>query len=178
MESHEQESFFSGLAGISKLFIFILILVIVTGLFIVLTENEDTAIEENETESEEALETSSENQTETETINEVSLNISDQESGNSVYISEILLDESRWVVIHEDLEGELGNILGATLFNPEKNEGEVELLRETEKGKTYQAVLYSLGEREKDKDRVFDTERDLPLINENEEVVSVSFEIY
>lgn len=176
MESQEQESFFSGLAGISKLFIFIGILVIVAGLFIVLTENEEPAEEETTTESEENLTIPSEN--ETETVTEESLKISEQEASSSVHISEIFLNESRWVVIHEDLEGELGNILGATLFNPENTEGKVELLRETEKGKTYQAVLYSLGEREKDKDRVFDTEQDLPLFDENEEVISVSFEVY
>ncbi len=178
MKSNEQESFFKGLAGISKLFIFMLILVIVAGIFIILTENKKPTEEETEVNNEESSTTISENETEEETVNQEYLSISNQEAGSSVFISELTLNENRWVVIHEDLNGELGSILGAGLFAPEAKEGRVELLRDTEEGRQYQAVLYRLAEREKDKDRIFDSNRDLPLTNENEELVSNFFEVY
>jgi hypothetical protein len=178
MKLNEQDSFFKGLAGISKLFIFILILVIVAGIFIVLTENKEPAKNETEINSEESSDTISENQADTETVNEEYFSIPNQEAGSSVFISELVLNENRWVVIHEDLNGELGSILGAGLFTKEADEGKVDLLRDTEEGKQYQAVLYRLAEREKDKDRIFDSNRDLPLTNDNDELLSTSFETY
>ena len=181
MESNEQEqeSFFSGLAGISKLFIFILVLVIIAGIFLVLTDSEEPVEDEAETESASSTATSTDIETEVDTVSEESLSVSEQESGKSVHVSDIDINENRWVVIHEDLDGELGSILGARLFfNQGETEGDVELLNETEAGKSYRAVLYSLGEREKEKDRVFNTDIDLPLVDENGETVSFYFEVY
>src|SRR3989344_7370441 len=41
------------------------------------------------------------------------INVEDQEQGTGVRISMAIVESPTWVVIHEDREGETGNILGA-----------------------------------------------------------------
>ncbi|MGM0629297.1 MAG: DUF7282 domain-containing protein [Patescibacteria group bacterium] len=108
---------------------------------------------------------------------EDSIEVADQEAGDAVFVSDMDLTESRWIVVHEDRDGELGNILGARLFPATANDGSVNLLRETEEGKSYYAVLYKVAEREKDKGRRFDASRDVPLIKEGGEMKKVLFSV-
>lgn len=87
------------------------------------------------------------------------VDVEDQPAGNSVKISSIVLNEMGWVVIHEDASGKPGNVLGAALvFAGEHSLVPVELLRNTEKGKTYHVVLHT-----DNGDRVFDLKKDFPI---------------
>ncbi len=103
------------------------------------------------------------------------LKVLDQEAGERVFVYEVSITEPRWVVIHENLNGEIGNILGARFFSEKESEGWVRLLRNTEPENTYYAALYQVDERMKDRGRVFDMERDLPLIDEEGNRVIVQF---
>lgn len=93
-----------------------------------------------------------------------------QEAGSLVVITEVQVEEPTWVAIHEDVDGKPANILGAQLFDAGVHSGTVALLRNTEPGRTYHALLY------KDNgDRVFDYVIDLPVESASETVVSASF---
>ncbi len=178
MDSYEQKSFLSGLTGISKISILIFIVVIVFGVFIILKEDDGFMTDEEEVLQEEA---SQEETAGEETLNESlndSLKVLDQEAGDSVLISEMSLTDNRWVVIHEDMNGEPGNILGARLFTKENTTGEVQLLRGTGEGKLYHAILYIVAERERNQDRLFDTDRDLPLVKEGGDIRIASFRTF
>ena len=93
-----------------------------------------------------------------------------QEAGSLVVITEVQTEAPMWVAIHEDVDGKPANILGAQLFDAGVYSGTVALLRNTEPGRTYHALLY------KDNgDRVFDYVIDLPVEGVSETVVSASF---
>ncbi|MBI5004687.1 MAG: hypothetical protein HZC04_00665 [Candidatus Lloydbacteria bacterium] len=93
-----------------------------------------------------------------------------QEAGSLVVITEVQAEAPTWVAIHEDVDGKPANILGAQLFDAGVHSGTVALLRNTEPGRTYHALLY------KDNgDRVFDYVVDLPVESASEMVVSASF---
>jgi len=98
------------------------------------------------------------------------LSVSGQSAGNSVSIDSLKLTaEKTWVAIHEDSEGAPGNILGAKRFRPEDASGTILLLRNTEAGKTYHAMLHT-----DDGDDIFDQNKDMPTL-ENNTPVMVSF---
>lgn len=175
------------LRGISKSLLFLLIFAIVLLVIFLLVNSRssngadedldtDTAVESEDvvdvvtSEEEEGID-------EDPVVYEDSITVDDQDAGDSVFITSMSLSESRWVVIHEDSNGELGNILGARLFPKEAEQGEVSLLRGTEKGESYYAVLYLLAEREEDVGRRFDTDRDLPLVKEGGEIKMVLFSV-
>jgi hypothetical protein len=101
-----------------------------------------------------------------------SVAVGDQKAGSEVDISNVKVEKETWVVIREDNGlGELGNILGASLFwSGTYNDGKVALLRPTEAGKNYYAVLYT-----DDGDRIFDFGKDQLLKGENNEVLMVKF---
>ncbi|MFP4022265.1 MAG: hypothetical protein ACLFNR_00475 [Candidatus Paceibacterota bacterium] len=186
MEIRKQRSFLSDLTPSAKIFLGLLLAtMLVTTFFLFSEQNEDDEeipqdpeeeeeeeeeIEENEDQEEEADESEDES-----TEYDDKVTVEDQKAGNTVKISELSLSEDRWVVVREDREGELGNILGAKLFSKDDTEGQMELLRETEAEKEYNVILYMVAEREKDRDRRFDTARDMPLIEEEGETESVSF---
>ncbi|MFP4539770.1 MAG: hypothetical protein ACLFNN_02420 [Candidatus Paceibacterota bacterium] len=183
METNKQRSFLSDLTPTAKIFLGLLLAaMLVTTFFLFSERNEDDEeisqdpeeeerkVEENEDQEEEADESEDES-----TEYDDKVTVEDQKAGNTVKISELSLSEDRWVVVREDREGELGNILGAKLFSKDDTEGQMELLRETEAEKEYKVILYMVAEREKDRDRRFDTARDMPLIKEEGETVSVSF---
>lgn len=90
-----------------------------------------------------------------------SISVSDQAAGVVVELGEIEYPTTDgWIVIHDDVAGELGNALGASRYSTEVGllPATVELLRSTESGSTYHAVLYS-----ENGDRVFDLDDDRPL---------------
>ena len=93
----------------------------------------------------------SEEQTEEDEVlpSEVAVNVAvaDQKAGTGVLVS-YTLPVASWVAVHE-AAGEaagtpekLGKILGARLFAPGAGSGTVALLRATETGKTYAAVIH------------------------------------
>ena len=85
--------------------------------------------------------------------------VSDQAPGNTVSVASVTLDQSGWVVIHEERDGAPGAILGAQRFDAGENQsGTVELLRPTQEGKVYFAMLHA-----DEGERSFDYTKDLPL---------------
>lgn len=73
----------------------------------------------------------------------VDLEVSNQLSGNHVNVTSVTFpSKGGWIVIHEVVEGELGNALGAQYFGEGSWSGTVSLLRNTVVGNTYAAVLY------------------------------------
>jgi len=115
-----------------------------------------------------AVKTTSENG-ENETGSEVMsglFSVLDQSAGGTVSLSSLKLSELVWVAIYEDVDGTRGNILGAGRFRPEHTEGVVKLLRNTEVGRTYYAVIHK-----DDGDAIFDHKTDLPFLEAGSEVV-------
>ncbi len=69
--------------------------------------------------------------------------ISDQQAGDVVLVNAVALGSQGWVAIREGNAGQLGNILGARRIDAGAwSTIAVELLRGTEVGKAYFAVLY------------------------------------
>jgi hypothetical protein len=118
------------------------------------TGDKRTSTEENTTEE---TEVSSTGQKDVSTGKDY-LSVSEQPFGDSVVISDLNLAETVWVTIYEDIDGELGNILGAGIFNAGSYKNEkIELLRNTEGDSKYYIKLLK-----DDGDRVFDQSKDLP----------------
>ena len=91
-------------------------------------------------------------------IEKNSITVVSQGAGNLVVVTEVRVLQPTWVAIHEDVNGVPSNILGAQLFDAGVYSGTVVLLRNTESGRKYYAVLY------KDNgDRTFDYVVDLPV---------------
>jgi hypothetical protein len=91
-------------------------------------------------------------------------------AGKVVFVDSVVLTENAWVVVREDIGGEMGNILGAQwLPTGTKSETSVELLRGTEAGKKYYVVLYN-----DNGDRIFGTTSDFPMKN-GDKTISVMF---
>ncbi len=59
-----------------------------------------------------------------------------QKAGRSVAVRAVVQTPT-WVVVYESRNGTPGNVLGASLFFPERSTGTVELLRGTTAGQTY-----------------------------------------
>ncbi len=97
--------------------------------------------------------------------------VNDQAPGMRIALALVTLAGDGWVVIHEDRDGKPGSILGAQRFNAGANQsGSVELLRATEEGKVYYAMLHS-----DDGDRQFDHTKDLPVTNPEGNAILMRF---
>jgi hypothetical protein len=95
--------------------------------------------------------------------------VPNQKAGLQVAISYVVFESDGWVVIHEGTESQIGNALGATRFDAGEHSGVVELLRPTEAGKIYRAVLYH-----DNGDREFSLDSDFPFLQKgNEPVITV-----
>lgn len=99
-----------------------------------------------------------------------SIEVADQPAGMSVTIKRADVTEGQWVVVHEDRAGALGNVLGAARFIGGAKSGAVELLRGTQAGMTYYAVIYA-----DNGDQQFSLEEDTPLRDASGTVKSVTF---
>ncbi len=87
----------------------------------------------------------------------------DQSAGMTVAIDKVAFGQGGgWVVVHEDDNGGLGHVLGAAWFAEGSWNGTVELLRGTEAGKTYHAVLYG----DAGSDKQFSLADDKPLLSQ------------
>jgi len=84
--------------------------------------------------------------------------VEDQKPGDRVVIKSVVLGTIGWVVIHDDNNGKPGHILGAHRFNAGTYTGQVELLKATEEGKVYYAMLHA-----DNGDKQFDYRTDLPI---------------
>src|SRR3990167_6515166 len=76
------------------------------------------------------------------------------------------------VVASALFNGVPGNILGAQLFDSVSNSGIVELLRGTEEGKIYYAII-----RQDDGDRAFDLTKDILMTDTDGIFVSTEFKV-
>jgi hypothetical protein len=111
------------------------------------------APEAEETNTEEGTEVASnentDEATETESrpvVGEGSVLVDNQPAGNTVALSSLSLPtEKGWVVVREFTNAVPGNILGAARFSAEENlvPTEVELIRGTTAGNTYQVVFFT-----------------------------------
>jgi hypothetical protein len=100
--------------------------------------------------------------------------VKDQEAGVSVFISRASVVSPTWIAIHEDINGELGNVLGASIFDGGDYQAlMVNLLRATEVGKTYYATLFR-----DNGDRTFDFKVDALVVNGEGERIIATFETY
>lgn len=100
-----------------------------------------------------------------------SVSVEDQKPGSMVVIQSITLAIAGWAVIHDDREGKPGRILGARRFNAGTYTGQnVELLKETEEGKVYYAMLHT-----DDGDKQFDYRVDFPVKDETSNAVMMRF---
>ena len=86
--------------------------------------------------------------------------VNDQSSGSEVVVSQVSLEKSSWVAIHEDNAGKPGNILGARRYPAGSTSATttIELLRLTVKSLYYAMIHEDTGDAE------FDYQKDLPLI--------------
>ena len=99
----------------------------------------------------------------------VGISASDQPAGSAVFVTGLSINESHWIAVYEDRDGQPGNILGAARVFPGYISTSVDLLRNTEAGRTYYvAVLNDNG------DEVFDRLTDLPPFSPDW-VIIVSF---
>ncbi|OHA20185.1 MAG: hypothetical protein A2836_00515 [Candidatus Taylorbacteria bacterium RIFCSPHIGHO2_01_FULL_45_63] len=97
--------------------------------------------------------------------------VSDQAPGVKVQVSDVTLEKAGWVVIHEDDAGKPGKILGAQLFDAGANQiGVVELLRGTEDGGIYYAMIHSDNDN-----RSFDPKTDMSILDVSGNPVMVKF---
>ena len=97
--------------------------------------------------------------------------VNDQPPGMNVAAALVTLAQDGWVVIHEDADGQPGRILGAQLFNAGQSQsGTVELLRGTEEGRVYYAMLHS-----DDGDRQFDHTKDLTIRDPQGNIIHMRF---
>ena len=72
-----------------------------------------------------------------------SIAISDQDSGESVMISHVVVSEDSWIAVREVVDGTMGNILGAgRLSSGEYFDVSIPLLRPTSPSGEYSAVIY------------------------------------
>lgn len=96
--------------------------------------------------------------------------VRDQKAGVVVNVELVTLENTGWVVIHEDNNGALGNALGAQLFLAGVNSGIVDLLRGMEAGKTYHAAI-----RQDDGDGAFDLAKDFLLSDGRGDPIKITF---
>jgi len=98
--------------------------------------------------------------------------VAPQAAGNTVVISLASLSANGWIAIRDDIgTGQLGAILGARRFVAGDYFGEsIELLRETEGGRTYFAVLH-----QDDGDEMFEHTSEVPYVNASGDIIKEQF---
>lgn len=99
-----------------------------------------------------------------------------QLAGRSASVSAVALDREGWVVIHEDNEGAPGAILGAAWLPAGSHENvEINLLRGTEAGRRYYAMLHH-EINDGSENHLFNLEKDLPMQDARGNLIMISFE--
>jgi len=96
--------------------------------------------------------------------------VQNQVAGLVVSLERVIFEEDGWVVIHEGTASHIGNALGAKRFDKGEYTGTVELLRATEAGEVYRAVLYR-----DNGDREFSLDTDFPFLQNGNEPVLTTF---
>lgn len=106
---------------------------------------------------------------------EVALEVKDQFGTTTAVISRVYTDTPSWVVVREDINGNPGNILGASWVPAgETLNLTVELLRAATEGNTYHALVHTDdGNGGAD----FDLKTDLPLTDANGDNIMKSYKV-
>ncbi len=98
-----------------------------------------------------------------------SIRVGDQPAGSYVMVSSVKLDTMGWVAVR-DADG---RTLGAARFEAGMHEAvQVPLLRNTESGQKYQALIY-----EDDGDKKFDLHQDTLVMNADGSVAGTTFSV-
>ena len=102
-----------------------------------------------------------------------SISVENQGAGLEVIVSEVNLSEAGWVAVREIINGEMGNILGATRIKETGVSADVlvETLRPTVPGQDYAIVIYR-----DDGDEDFDFNFDSLVVN-GSKPVSATFQV-
>lgn len=103
-----------------------------------------------------------------------SFKVADQPKGSIVLLGEGVKypTEEGWIAVHEEVGGELGNVLGASRYHTGVGlePTTIDLLRNTEAGKTYHVVYYT-----ESGDRMFDRREDTPMTKEGGGLLEATF---
>lgn len=102
------------------------------------------------------------------------LHVVGQQEGTSVIISELVLENGGFVVIHEDANGAPGTILGATPFLPAGRAQNIPvfLARKTQNNEILYAMLYA-----DNRDARFNASDDAPIRDQQGNIIMQSFSI-
>ena len=99
------------------------------------------------------------------------ISVRDQESGSSVQIDIVTLNDAGWVVVHEENGNAVGNALGALRRDAGSYEDlSIPLLRETLPGSRYFVVIYN-----DNGDQEFSLESDFPARDESGQPITAAF---
>ncbi|NQV93370.1 hypothetical protein HQ403_02625 [Candidatus Kaiserbacteria bacterium] len=101
-----------------------------------------------------------------------SIVVRNQAHGASVIVEKARFEEDGWVVIHEGTVSQIGNALGAVRFDAGEHSGVVELLRSTEVGNVYRAVLYR-----DNGDKEFSLDSDFPFLRDGNQPILTTFSV-
>lgn len=109
----------------------------------------------------------------TTTISSSKITLSNQIPGEVVLISEVTMPEQGWVAVHDDNEGEPGNILGAYFLPAGTHKSQmIPLLRAITDDNSYLIVIHG-----DNGDRVFDYKADTPILNTNGQIETAVFSV-
>ena len=102
-----------------------------------------------------------------------SISVEDQTAGLEVMVEEVTLSEAGWIAVREVINGEMGNILGATRIKEAGTSTDisVKVLRPTMAGQDYAIVIYR-DDGDEDFDFNFDS-----LVVSGSEPVSATFQV-
>ncbi len=98
------------------------------------------------------------------------VSVDNQKAGSVVAVTNVTLSQLAWIVVHEDANGAPGWTLGARRYDAGIHLGEVELVKPTVSGKTYQVVIHA-----DDGDKQFDLKKDLPVVDASGKYIMDSF---
>lgn len=99
------------------------------------------------------------------------IEVADQPAGKSVSVQKANLGSLGWIAVHENINGELGNVLGARAYATGEHVGVVvPLLRGTTAGQTYHVGIYK-----ENGDGKFDRKIDTLMRAEDGEMIGGSF---
>ncbi|MEX0652305.1 MAG: hypothetical protein WD509_03195 [Candidatus Paceibacterota bacterium] len=134
------------------------------------TPNTEEIIEEDSTVLESTQGVSSNTPTQERLVRNDAIIVQNQKPGMTVVIDKAVLEEDGWIVIHEGTVSHIGNALGASRFDKGEHSGVVELLRSTERGVIYRAVLYR-----DNGDKEFSLDSDFPFLQNGNQPVLTTF---